>query len=180
MPSESIPRAIIERRRTVLLLTNTTIKPLLMFTAPVPTQGLNHLGIAVASIEAARSFYESVLGASFEGDEVVADQGVHVAFFRLGDGPSAIHLELLEPTRDDSPIAKFLAKRGPGLHHVAYTVDDVAAALASAEQAGLRCIDAVPRRGAHGADIAFLHPQSTGGLLTELCQPAAHAVSVHS
>jgi methylmalonyl-CoA/ethylmalonyl-CoA epimerase len=134
--------------------------------------GLNHLGIAVASIAEARTFYETVLGAVYEGEETVADQRVRTAFFRVGEGPTSVRIELLEPTSDDSPVAKFLAKRGPGLHHVAYTVDDVQASLAEAERAGMRLIDSTPRRGAHGAEIAFLHPQSTGGLLTELCRPA--------
>lgn len=146
-----------------------------MLSTAIHTIGLNHLGIAVASIAEARPFYETVLGAVYEGDETVAEQRVRTAFLRVGEGPAALRIELLEPTSDDSPVAKFLAKRGPGLHHVAYTVDDVTAALHHAEQAGLRLIDAVPRRGAHGAEIAFLHPQSTGGLLTELCRPATDA-----
>lgn len=137
----------------------------------IQSTGLNHLGIAVTSIAEARSFYEMVLGAVYEGDETVAEQRVRTAFLRIGEGPTAVRIELLEPTSDDSPVAKFLAKRGPGLHHVAYTVDDVPAALTAAEHAGMRLIDTVPRRGAHGAEIAFLHPQSTGGLLTELCRP---------
>jgi methylmalonyl-CoA/ethylmalonyl-CoA epimerase len=151
-----------------------------MLTTAVHIVGLNHLGIAVPSIADARTLYEAALGATFEGEEVVAEQNVRIAFLRLGEGPTAVRIELLEPIDPTSPVAKFLAKRGPGLHHVAYTVDDVRAALASAEQAGMRLIDAVPRRGAHGAEIAFLHPQSTGGLLTELCRPAAEADRTHS
>jgi len=139
----------------------------------VAIRGLDHLGIAVASIAAARSLYETTLGARFEGEEVVAEQKVRVAFFRLGDGAKAVRLELLEPLDDESPIAKFLAKRGPGLHHVAYAVDDLPAALEAAAGAGLRLIDKQPRFGAHGAAIAFLHPQTTGGLLTELCSRPA-------
>lgn len=151
-----------------------------MLTTAVHTSGLNHLGIAVTSVAAARTFYETVLGAVFEGEEVVADQGVRTVFLRLGEGTSAVRIELLEATNVDSPVAKFLAKRGPGLHHVAYTVDDVPAALAAAEHAGVRLIDSVPRRGAHGAEIAFLHPQSTGGLLTELCRQATDADASHA
>ena len=151
-----------------------------MLTTAVHTSGLNHLGIAVASIAEARTFYETVLGAVFEGEEVVEDQRVRTAFLRLGEGPTALRIELLEATSDDSPVAKFLAKRGPGLHHVAYTVDDVRAALTAAELAGVRLIDSAPRRGAHGAEIAFLHPQSTGGLLTELCRPAADTDPMHT
>ena len=150
-----------------------------MLSTALHTSGLNHLGIAVASVAEARTFYETVMGAVFEGEEVVAEQRVRTVFLRVGEGPTALRIELLEATSDDSPVAKFLAKRGPGLHHVAYTVDDVPAALAAAEQAGVRLIDSVPRRGAHGAEIAFLHPQSTGGLLTELCRPAADAESAH-
>ena len=142
--------------------------------ASLNIQGLDHLGIVVPSIAEARLFYEEVLGATFEGEEVVADQKVRVAFFRLGDPPGAVRWELLEPTESDSPIAKFLAKRGPGLHHSAYKVDDVAASLAIAEAGGIRLIDRVPRRGAHGAEIAFLHPSSTGGMLIELCRQIQH------
>jgi methylmalonyl-CoA/ethylmalonyl-CoA epimerase len=151
-----------------------------MLTTAVHIIGLNHLGIAVPSIADARALYETAFGATFEGEEVVAEQNVRVAFLRLGEGPAAVRIELLEPIDPTSPVAKFMEKRGPGLHHVAYTVDDVRAALASAEQAGMRLIDAVPRRGAHGAEIAFLHPQSTGGLLTELCRPAAETEYTHS
>lgn len=138
--------------------------------ASLNVQALDHLGIAVASIAEARPFYEGVLGATFEGEEVVADQKVRVAFYRLGGEAGTLRWELLEPTEPDSPIAKFLAKRGPGLHHTAFAVDDIAASLAIAEAAGLRLIDRVPRRGAHGAEIAFLHPSSTGGMLIELCR----------
>lgn len=142
-----------------------------MHDSPIKASGLNHLGIAVADLNAARSFYEAI-GAVFEGEEIVVDQGVHAAFYRLGDGTNAVRLELLRPLDDDSPLAKFLSKRGPGLHHVAYTVDDVAHALSSAKKAGLRVIDETPRRGAHGAEIAFLHPQAAGGVLTEFCRPS--------
>ena len=136
-------------------------------------RGLNHLGIAVPDIAAARAFYETALGAVFEGEENVADQGVRAAFFRLGDDHGGVRIELLQPLDDNSAVAKFLANRGPGLHHVAYTVDDVAEGLAAAAKAGIKLIDTVPRRGAHGAEIAFLHPHGTGGVLTELCRPAA-------
>src|SRR5688572_30202493 len=124
-----------------------------MLTTTIQTTGVNHLGIAVASIAEARAFYEGVLGAVFEGEEAVAEQGVRTAFFRIGEGAAALRIELLEPLGDDSPVAKFLAKRGPGLHHVAYTVDDLPTSLAAAEQAGVRLIDHAPRRGAHGSEI---------------------------
>ncbi|MBA4017146.1 MAG: methylmalonyl-CoA epimerase [Pirellula sp.] len=148
-----------------------------MLTASLVLQGLNHLGIAVRDIAAARPFYEDVLGAVYDGEEVVEEQKVRVAFFHLRGDSTNVRYELLEPTSPDSPIAKFLEKRGPGLHHTAYTVDDVAAALAAAEAAGLRLIDREPRRGAHGAEIAFLHPASTGGMLIELCRPAPESRS---
>jgi len=137
-------------------------------------RGLDHLGIAVENIAAARALYETALGAKFTGEEVVAEQKVRVAFFELGDAANPTRIELLEPLDVESPIAKFLAKRGPGLHHMAYRVDDVGRALHAAAEAGLRLIDRAPRRGAHGALIGFLHPQSTGGMLTELCSPATH------
>lgn len=143
--------------------------PMARLTAAVAILGLDHLGIAVPSIAEARPFYEATLGATFEGEEVVAEQKVRIAFFVLGSGSSAVRLELLEPLDEESPIAKFLAKRGPGLHHTAYRVDDVGLALRAAAGAGLRLIDHAPRRGAHGATIGFLHPQSTGGMLIELC-----------
>jgi methylmalonyl-CoA/ethylmalonyl-CoA epimerase len=137
--------------------------------------GLSHIGLAVQSLAEACTGYANNFGATFEGEETVAEQRVRVAFLRLGEGPAALRVELLEPTDEQSPVAKFLAKRGPGLHHVAYEVDDVCEALTAARLAGLRLIDEQPRKGAHGAEIAFLHPQSTGGLLTELCRskPAA-------
>jgi methylmalonyl-CoA/ethylmalonyl-CoA epimerase len=132
-----------------------------------PVQAINHLGIAVRSIDAQRRFYEETLGAVFEGVEEVADQKVRVAFFRIGD----VRLELLEPTDPSSAIALFLDKRGEGLHHVAFTVRDLEARIAELKQSGLRMIDEVPRRGAHHMRIAFVHPKSTFGVLTELCEP---------
>ncbi len=127
---------------------------------------LNHIGIAVASIEAARPLYEQQLGLTFEGAEIVAEQKVRVAFFQCGD----VRIELLEPTAPDSPVAAFLDRRGPGVHHLAYETDDIEADLARLEQEGVRLIDRVPRKGAHGTRIAFAHPRATGGVLTELTQ----------
>lgn len=135
-----------------------------------PVKAINHLGIAVHSIDAQRPWYEEALGAIFEGVEEVPDQKLRVAFFRVGD----VRLELLEPTDPTSTVAQFLEKRGEGLHHVAYTVDDLPARLAELEAGGVRLIDRVPRAGAHHTRIAFLHPKSTHGVLTELCEPAAH------
>ncbi|MBW6510900.1 MAG: methylmalonyl-CoA epimerase [Desulfuromonadaceae bacterium] len=132
------------------------------------TKKISHLGIAVASIEAATPYYRDILGMAFEGTEVVAEQKVRVAFFVVGES----RIELLEPTDENSPVARFLAKNGSGIHHVAYEVADLAAELARLKAAGVRLVDAVPRLGAHGASIAFLHPQASGGVLTELCQPA--------
>lgn len=133
-----------------------------------PVKALNHVGIAVRSIDAQRAFYETTLGAVFEGVEVVADQKVRVAFFRIGD----VRFELLEPTDSSSTVAAFLEKRGEGLHHVAFTVDDIQARIIELQQQGTRMIDSVPRPGAHHMSIAFLHPKSTFGVLTELCEPS--------
>lgn len=133
-----------------------------------PVRALNHVGIAVRSIDNHRLFYESALGAVFEGIEEVAEQRVRVAFFRVGD----VRLELLEPTGPDSPIASFLEQKGEGLHHVAYTVDRLEDRIAELKQSGLRMIDDVPRDGARRMRIAFVHPKSTHGVLTELCEPA--------
>src|SRR5437660_3916158 len=122
-----------------------------------PVQAVNHIGIAVRSIDAQRSFYEGALGAVFEGVEEVPDQKVRVGFFRVGD----VRLELLEPTDPTSTVAAFLDKRGEGLHHVAYTVDGIEARIAEMKAAGLRMIDDAPRPGAHHTRIAFVHPKSS-------------------
>ncbi|MEA2042770.1 MAG: methylmalonyl-CoA epimerase [Bacteroidota bacterium] len=129
------------------------------------TKQIEHIGIAVKSIEDSKSFYEDVLGLECYATEVVEDQKVKTAFFKVGE----VKIELLEPTADDSPIAKFIEKRGPGLHHIAYAVDDTDKALAHAESKGIRLIDKSSRQGAEGLDIGFLHPKSTLGVLTELC-----------
>ena len=130
----------------------------------------HHTGIAVASVDASRQFYEQQLGAIWLGDEVVTTQQVRVGFLQLGASGSPL-IELLEPLTDDSPLARFLARRGPGLHHVAYQVDDLPAALARLAAAGVRLIDTVPRAGAHQMQVAFLHPDAAGGVLIELCAP---------
>ena len=131
-------------------------------------KAVNHIGIAVRSIDAQRPFYEGILGAVFEGVEVVPDQKVRVGFFRVGD----VRFELLEPTEPTSTVAAFLDKRGEGLHHVALTVEGIEDRIAELKQAGLRMIDDVSRPGAHHMRIAFLHPKGTFGVLTELCEPA--------
>lgn len=135
----------------------------------INAQAINHIGIAVNSLAACRQFYETTLGASFEAVEEVPSQKVRVAFYKVGD----VRLELLEPMSDDSPIAAFLAKRGEGLHHVAFTVSDIEQRLVELKAAGVRLIDEQPRPGAHHTQIAFLHPKSSAGVLTELCEPAA-------
>ena len=133
-----------------------------------PVKAVNHIGIAVRSIEAQRPFYEGVLGAVFEDVEVIPDQKVRVGFFRVGD----VRLELLEPTDSTSTVASFLEKRGEGLHHIAFSVQDIEARIAELKQSGVRMIDEAPRPGAHHLRIAFVHPKSTFGVLTELCEPA--------
>jgi methylmalonyl-CoA/ethylmalonyl-CoA epimerase len=133
-----------------------------------PVKAVNHIGIAVRSIDAQRAFYEGTLGAVFEGFEDVPDQKVRVGFFRLGD----VRLELLEPTDPASTVAAFLEKRGEGLHHVAYTVEGIETRIAELKESGLRMIDEAPRPGAHHMRIAFVHPKSSFGVLTELCEPA--------
>src|SRR3954466_2848165 len=137
-------------------------------------KAINHIGIAVRSIEAQRPFYEETLGATYEGTEDVADQKVKVGFFRVGD----VRLELLEPSDPSSTIAAFLDKKGEGLHHVAYTVDDIEARIAELKQGGVRMIDESPRPGAHHTRIAFVHPKSSCGILTELCEPMAEHGSI--
>lgn len=127
---------------------------------------IDHLGIAVRSIEASLPLYTGMLGLSLHEIEEVEDQKVRTAVFPVGES----RIELLEPTSPDSPVAKFLEKRGEGMHHVALSVPDVAAALAKLKAEGARLIDEAPRRGAGGALIAFVHPKSTGGVLLELCQ----------
>ena len=131
---------------------------------------ISHIGIAVSNIEEAVPFYRDVLGMEFEGTEVVAEQKVKVAFFVVGGS----RIELLEPTAVDSPVAKFLEKNGPGVHHIAYEVADLEQRLARLKADGVRMIDESPRTGAHGTRIAFMHPKASGGVLTELCQPGEH------
>ncbi|WAH39048.1 methylmalonyl-CoA epimerase [Alicyclobacillus dauci] len=127
---------------------------------------LDHVGIAVHNLEESIQLYERAFGLKLERIETVQDQGVQVAFLSAG----STHLELLSPLNEDSSVAKFLDKRGPGLHHLAFAVRDIHAALASAKAKGLRLIDESPRQGAGGKQVAFLHPKSTGGVLTEYCQ----------
>lgn len=127
---------------------------------------IDHIGIAVDSIKNWLDYYENVLGLEYSGSEEVAEQKVRVAFFKIGES----RIELLEPTADDSPIAKFLETRGSGIHHIAIRVNDINAALARHRKAGSRLIDNEPRTGAHNMLIAFIHPKSSGGVLLELCE----------
>ena len=126
---------------------------------------IEHLGIAVKSLEEAIPYYENVLGLKCYAVEEVADQKVKTAFFKIGQ----TKLELLEPTSPESTIAAFIEKRGEGIHHLAFATDDVAACLAEAEEKGVRLIDKAPRAGAEQMMIAFIHPKSTKGVLTEFC-----------
>jgi len=128
-------------------------------------QKIDHLGIAVHSIAQARIFYEEVLGLNCEKIEEVASQMVRTAFFTVGE----THIELLEPTSADSPVAKFLAKNGEGIHHIGYLSDNIEEALDRARNNGCRLINEEPVTGAGGKRIAFLHPKSTHGVLTEIC-----------
>ena len=127
---------------------------------------INHLGIATKSIEEALTFWVNGLGLKNVHTEVVEDQKVRVAMLPVGES----RIELLEPTSDDSPISKFLEKRGGGIHHVAVEVDDIRAALADMRSKGTRLIDEVPRAGAEGCLVAFVHPAASNGVLLELVQ----------
>ena len=126
---------------------------------------IDHIGIAVKSLDEARKFYEQALGLTCEKEETVASQMVRTAFFRLGE----VHVELLEPTDEKSPIAAFLEKRGEGIHHIAYATDDIIGQLDQARAAGCRLIHEVPFAGAGGKQVAFVHPKSSFGVLTEFC-----------
>ena len=130
------------------------------------TTGLDHIGVAVTNLEDSIPLYRDLLGLPLLYHDEVETDRVKVAVFDLGKG----HLELLEPTGEDSPIAKFIAKRGPGLHHVALRAADCGRALDALREVGVRLIDEVPRTGAGGAQIGFVHPKATGGILLELCQ----------
>jgi len=127
---------------------------------------IDHLGIAVKSIEAGKQFWSNVLGLQFEGVETVSEQKVTTAFFPVGES----EVELLESTAADGPIANYIEKRGEGIQHIAFRVENIEAALDELKAKGVRLIDEKPRVGAGGAKIAFLHPKSTNGVLVELCQ----------
>lgn len=129
---------------------------------------IDHVGVAVEDIDAALALYRDALGMALVHRETVADQGVEAALLDVGDA----HIELLQPLGPDTAVGKFLARRGPGLHHVAYRVPDVEQTLAALAQAGMRLIDERARTGIRGSRVAFVHPASTGGVLTEIVQPA--------
>lgn len=127
---------------------------------------VDHLGIAVNDIADARAFWTDILGLPFEGEETVSEQKVKTAFFPVGES----EVELLESTEPDGPIAKYIEKKGQGIQHVAFRVDNIEQALAELKERGVRLIDETPRQGAGGAKIAFLHPKATNGVLVELCE----------
>jgi methylmalonyl-CoA epimerase len=133
----------------------------------VSVRGVHHLGVAVADLDEAVSTYTKLFGATLEHRERVEEQGVEAASVLVGGD----RIELLAPTGDDTPVGRFLAKRGPGMHHVAYEVDDVRAALADLEREGAELIDVAPRRGLFGLEVAFVHPDAVHGVLTEVVCP---------
>jgi methylmalonyl-CoA epimerase len=128
---------------------------------------IDHIGVAVADLESAIELHTRAYGMPLVHRETIAEQGVEAALLDIGDS----HVELLAPLGDDTPVGRFLARRGPGLHHVAYRVEDVAATLDDLRAAGVRLIDEQPRTGIRGSRVAFLHPSASGGVLTEMVQP---------
>jgi methylmalonyl-CoA/ethylmalonyl-CoA epimerase len=129
---------------------------------------VDHIGVAVEDLDAALALYERDYGMTLVHRETVAEQGVEAVLLDVGEN----HVELLAATGPDTPVGKFLAKKGPGMHHVAYQVDDIEATLAALKASGLRLIDETPRTGIRNSRVAFLHPATAGGLLTEIVQPA--------
>jgi methylmalonyl-CoA/ethylmalonyl-CoA epimerase len=129
---------------------------------------IDHIGVAVADLESAIELHTRAYGMPLVHRETIAEQGVEAVLLDVGES----HVELLAPLSEDSPVGRFLAKKGPGLHHVAYQVADVDAALATLRERGLRLIDEQPRTGIRGSRVAFLHPAASGGVLTEIVQPS--------
>ena len=127
---------------------------------------IDHLGIAVSSIDAKKNFWIDALGLKFEGTETIEAQKVTTAFLPVGES----EVELLESTAPDGPVAKFIEKRGEGIQHIAFRVENIEEALAELKEKGIQLIDQTPRKGAGGAKIAFLHPKATSGVLVELCE----------
>lgn len=130
---------------------------------------IDHIGVATDDFEGALALYEKTLGMPLAHRETVESQGVEAALLDVGDG----HVELLRPLGDDTPVGKHLTKKGPGLHHVAYAVGDIEQVLGQLKDAGIELIDEEPRVGIRDSRVAFIHPRSTGGVLTEIVQPAA-------
>jgi methylmalonyl-CoA/ethylmalonyl-CoA epimerase len=130
---------------------------------------IDHVGVALEDLEAALALYRDSLGMALVHRETILEQGVEAALLDVGES----HVELLQPLGPDTAVGKFLVRRGPGLHHVAYRVESVDETLATLAQAGMRLIDERPRTGIRGSRVAFIHPASTGGVLTEIVQPAA-------
>jgi methylmalonyl-CoA/ethylmalonyl-CoA epimerase len=129
---------------------------------------IDHIGVAVEDLDAAAELYSSRFQMAEQHRETVEEQGVEAILFEVGEG----HVELIAPLSEDTGVGKFIARNGPGLHHVAYACEDIDSALGAVRDAGLRLIDQEPRRGIRGSRVAFLHPRSTGGVLTELVEPA--------
>jgi methylmalonyl-CoA epimerase len=129
---------------------------------------VDHIGVAVEDLDAAIALHQETYGMAVAHREVVEEQGVEAVLFDVGEN----HVELLRPLDGETPVGRFLAKRGPGLHHVAYQVADVQATLDTLRDRGLRLIDEAPRTGIRGSRVAFLHPESSGGVLTEIVQPS--------
>jgi methylmalonyl-CoA/ethylmalonyl-CoA epimerase len=127
---------------------------------------IEHIGIAVKNLEESIKYYENILGLKCYSIEEIKDQKVRTAFFKVGQ----TKIELLESTEYDGPIGKFIEKKGEGIHHIAFHVNDIENSLQEVEKKGIKLIDKTPRKGAEGLDIAFLHPKFTGGVLTELCE----------
>ncbi len=127
---------------------------------------IDHVGVAVNSIDDGKRFWADILGLAFAGDETVAEQNVKTAFFPVGES----EVELLESTAPDGPVAKFIDKKGPGFQHIAFRVANIDEALAELKARNVQLIDEQPRHGAGGARIAFIHPKATGGILVELCE----------
>jgi methylmalonyl-CoA/ethylmalonyl-CoA epimerase len=136
---------------------------------------IDHVGIACRSLEAAIERYEGVFGLTVVSRETNAEQGVREAMLMVSGAPAASYVQLLEPMSPDSPVGRFLERRGEGIHHIGYAVASVTEALATIGERGVRLIDSRPRHGSLGASIAFLHPGDLGGVLTELVQPAPNA-----
>ena len=131
---------------------------------------IDHIGVAVEDLDGAMALYGGSFGMREQHRETVEEFGVEAVLLEIGEG----HVELLRPLSPSSPVGRFVEQNGPGLHHVAYRTDDIDSALAAVKDAGLRLIDERPRRGIRGSRVAFLHPKATGGVLTELVEPASH------